>query len=220
MPAGFRIAHQPPSVSDALLDRFAAIPVACISDSMARMTAGGSKMRPIGASQIIGRAVTVKTRPGDNLMVHKALTMAKAGDVLVVDAGGELSNAIIGERMLAVAESIPLAGIIINGAIRDVAALRDSKLAVFAAGVTHRGPYKTGPGEINHPIAIDGMVIASGDIIVADEDGFLCIAQVDAEIVCEKAEAKHRSEQETSPLNDNREWIDATLRALGCEYPE
>src|SRR3546814_3234911 len=125
---------------------------------MARMTAGGARLRPMHAGGVMaGPALTVKTRPGDNLMVHRALDIADPGDVIVVDAGGDLTNAIIGELMLAFAEHKRLGGIVINGAIRDYAALRAGRFPVFAAGVTHRGPYKDGPGELNVPVAIDGM---------------------------------------------------------------
>ena len=220
MSVGLRIGASRPEVSAELVERFAAIPVACISDSMRRMAAGGARLRPIGTARMVGPAIVVKTAPGDNLMVHKAIAMAKPGSVLVVDAGGDLTNAIIGERMVAVAADRGLAGIIINGAIRDADALRQHALPVFAAGITHRGPYKNGPGEINFPIAIDGMVIESGDLIAADDDGFVCVALRDAAEVCIAAEKKHLSETSNSPVGEARAWIDETLTRLGCEYPE
>jgi RraA family protein len=219
MPVGLRIGTDRPEVSADLVARFAAIPVACISDSMRRMVAGGAKLRPIGKAKFVGPALVVKTAPGDNLMVHKAITMAKPGWVLVVDAGGDLTNAIIGERMVEVAANRGLAGIIINGAIRDADSLRHHALPVFAAGITHRGPYKNGPGEINYPIAIDGMVIESGDLIAADDDGFVCVSIRDAAEVCTAAEKKHLSETSNSPVDEARAWIDETLNRLGCEYP-
>src|SRR3546814_1721646 len=87
---------------------------------MARMTAGGARLRPMHAGGVMaGPALTVKTRPGDNLMVHRALDIADPGDVIVVDAGGDLTNAIIGELMLAFAEHKRLGGIVITGAHRD-----------------------------------------------------------------------------------------------------
>lgn len=218
MPVGFRVASRGPTIECALLERFKRVPVACISDSMFRMAAGGARLRPMGVAAMVGQAVTVKTAPGDNLMVHKALSIAREGDVVVVDAGGDLTNAIIGERMIAVAEDRKLAGIIINGAVRDAEALKDCRVPVFAAGVTHRGPYKNGPGEVNYPIAIDGMVICAGDIIVGDEDGFVVIPRADAAEICGKSEAKHQSEVETSPLKDGSEWIDSRLLALGCDF--
>src|SRR4051812_49684010 len=106
---------------------------------MYRMDAGGARLRPMHkGGRMAGPALTVKTRPGDNLMVHKALDLAEPGDVLVVDAGGDLTNAIIGELMLRQAELRGVAGIVINGAVRDAAEIRAGKLPVFAAGVTHR----------------------------------------------------------------------------------
>ncbi len=98
---------------------------------------------------LAGPAVTVKTRPGDNLMIHKALDLAEPGDVVVVDGGGDLTNALIGELMIAHAIQRQLAGIVIYGAIRDAAAIRAGSFPVFATGIHHRGPYKDGPGEVN-----------------------------------------------------------------------
>ena len=142
---------------------------------MSRMTAGGARLRPMHAGgALAGPALTVKTRPGDNLMIHKALDIAEAGDVIVVDGGGDLTNALIGEMMVAHAQKRGIAGMVLNGSIRDYDAIHAGTFPVFAAGVTHRGPYKDGPGEINVAIAIDGMVIEPGDLIVGDGDGLLC----------------------------------------------
>ncbi len=202
------------------MKRLAALPTAILSDSMARLCAGGARLRPVGRAAICGPALTVKTAPGDNLFPHKALDLAAPGEVIVIDAGGELTNAIVGERMIRIAEKKGLSGIVVNGAIRDVAELRLSTVPVFAAGVTHRGPYKNGPGEINYPVAIDGMVICSGDIVVGDDDGLLCIPQQDALAVCVEAEQRARDEQRIDPCEEPRDWIDAKLKALGCEFPE
>ncbi|MBU6497905.1 MAG: RraA family protein [Rhodospirillales bacterium] len=221
MSVGFRILPRGACVDAALVARFAAIPVANVSDCMARMTAGGARLRPMhGGGVMAGPALTVKTRPGDNLMVHKALGLAAPGDVVVVDAGGDLSNAIIGELMVAFAVQRRVGGIVINGAIRDAAALRAGSLPVYAAGVTHRGPYKDGPGEINVPVAIDGMVIAPGDLMLGDEDGLLCVPRGEAAAVYAAAAAKHAAEEVQMAAiqagTSDRDWIDAALRRLGC----
>ena len=177
MAVGLRILRRGRKVSTDVVERFRSLPVANISDSMSRMGAGGARLRPMhGGGVLAGPAVTVKARPGDNLMFHKALDLAEAGDVVVVDAGGDLTNALMGELMLAYAEKKGVAGIVIHGAIRDLAYMRASNFPVFAAGVTHRGPYKDGPGEINVPIAIEGMVIHPGDLVVGDDDGVVCVA--------------------------------------------
>jgi RraA family protein len=189
---------------------------------MSRMTAAGPRLRPLHAGgALAGPALTVKTRPGDNLMVHKALQIAEPGDVIVVDAGGDLTNAIVGELMLAHAEKIGLAGIVINGAVRDYGSIRASRFPVFAAGVTHRGPYKDGPGEINVPVAIDGMVVEPGDLVLGDDDGLLCVPFADAPQVYIDAKAKQEAEVKimaaTQEGRVSKPWVDETLRRLGCE---
>jgi len=131
--------------------------------------------------RMAGPALTIKARPGDNLMIHKAHQLAKPGDVVVVDAGGDLTNALIGEIMVGDAVNQKLGGFVMNGAIRDAGAIREGSFPVFAAGVTHRGPYADGPGEINVPISIDGMVIEPGDLVIGDEDGLLCVPFDDAD---------------------------------------
>lgn len=170
-----------------------------------------------------GPALTVKSRPGDNLILHKAIDMAEAGDVIVVDAGGDLTNSLMGELMLKHAIRRRLAGFVVNGAIRDVDAFLDANLPVWAAGVTHRGPYKDGPGEINVPIAFDGMVIEPGDLMLGDSDGVLAIPYHAAAEVVELAEARHAAElhllQQISEGTNDRSWVDAALKRQGCAFP-
>jgi regulator of RNase E activity RraA len=218
---GLRILRRSRKVSDEVIERFSSLPVANVSDSMARMSAGGANLRPMHAGGgLAGPALTVKTRPGDNLMLHKALDLAEAGDVIVVDGGGDLTNSLMGELMLAHAETKRLAGIVIHGAVRDVAYMRSRSFPVFAAGVTHRGPYKDGPGEINVPIAIEGMVIHPGDLVLGD-DGVLCVPFDYCEQVYAAAKAKYDAEQRSMQAilagTDDRTWVDATLRKLNCE---
>jgi RraA family protein len=221
--SGFRILRHARQAESALVQRFRSLPVANVSDVMSRMTAGGPRLRPMHApgAVLAGPALTVKTRPGDNLMVHKAIALAEAGDVIVVDAGGDLTNAIIGELMLAQMVKRGLGGIVINGAIRDSAAIRARDFPVFAAGVTHRGPYKDGPGEINVPVALDGMVITPGDLILGDDDGLLCVPLDEAEAIHAAAAAKQAAEEKQMANIEARthdaSWVDATLRRLGCE---
>src|SRR3954471_2782599 len=168
---GFQILQRRRQVDARHVQAFAEIPVANVSDCMTRMTAGGPRLRPMHkGGRMGGPALTVKCRPGDNLMVHKAIDMALPGDVIVVDAGGDLTNALIGELMTTYASSRGLGGFVINGSIRDLDVIAAGTLPVYAAGVTHRGPYKDGPGEINVPIAIDGMVIQPGDLVIGDGD--------------------------------------------------
>ncbi|MFL6691343.1 MAG: RraA family protein [Ramlibacter sp.] len=219
---GLQILARKQKISDRFVQAFASIPVANVSDCMWRMTAGGSRLRPMhDGSRMGGAAITVKSRPGDNLMIHKALDMAEPGDVLVVDAGGDLSNALFGELMLTYAARRKLGGIVLNGAVRDVDVLRGQSLPVYAAGVTHRGPYKDGPGEINVPIAIDGMVIRPGDLILGDADGFLCVPFADAEEVLAASQKKVVLEQQTmknlAAGTHDTSWVDQRLKQIGCD---
>ncbi|MDA7416035.1 RraA family protein [Xenophilus arseniciresistens] len=205
-----------------VVERFRGLPVANISDCMARIVAAGPRLRPMHAGgALCGPAFTVKTRPGDNLLVHKALDLAEPGDVLVVDAGGDLTNAIMGELMTGYAASRGIAGVVINGAIRDADTLRASPFPVYAAGITHRGPYKDGPGQINVAVAIDGMVIEAGDLIVGDADGVLCVPFDDAPALCEAAREKHAQEIVTlAEIEAGRldtGWVDALLQRLGAQ---
>jgi len=203
--------------------RFLQLPVAVVSDAMSRMNAAGSSLRPLHAGgQLCGPAVTVKTRPGDNLMVHKALQMLEPGDVLVVDAGGDLTNALVGELMLSHARAVGAAGVVINGAVRDLSWIKSNDFPVFAAGVTHRGPYKDGPGEINVPVSLGGMVIEAGDLVIGDDDGLLCIPYGQTDALYAVAEAKHAAESKTAANTlagqlDPKLWVDEALRKLGCE---
>jgi RraA family protein len=218
---GFRILERRRAVDAVLVARFLGLPVANISDNMSRMFAGGARLRPMhDGTPMSGPAFTVRTRPGDNLMIHKALHMAAPGDVIVVDAGGDLTNALIGEIMVGNAAHRRLGGIVVDGAVRDARALRAGAFPVFAAGVTHRGPYKDGPGEINVPIAIDGMTIEPGDLIVGDDDGVLCVPFDDAEALL--AATIERTKMEAGLIASIHDgsydigWIDARLKQLGC----
>ncbi len=218
---GFRIAKRRRAVGPDLVRAFLDLPVANVGDCMARMTAAGPRLRPMHAGgRMAGPALTVKSRPGDNLMVHKAIGLAVPGDVLVVDAGGDLTNAIIGEIMLLMAAKAGVAGFVINGAIRDADAIRAGSLPVFAAGVTHRGPYKDGPGEINVPVAIDGMVIAPGDLMIGDGDGVLCIPYEKAAAVLEAGKAKAAAEAVMIAQIEagiySADWVAAALQRGGC----
>lgn len=222
MTIGFRIFRRARKVDAATVAKFAALPLANISDCMSRMTAGGPLLRPMhGGGVMAGPALTVRTRPGDNLMVHKAIDIAEPGDVIVVDAGGDLTTAIIGELMATQAQRRGVAGMVINGSIRDSGALRTGRFPVYAAGVTHRGPYKDGPGEINVPIALGGMMIEPGDLMLGDEDGLLAVPFAALETAYAATVAKHQAEERQMAAiragTLDRAWVDDSLKRLGCE---
>jgi RraA family protein len=220
MSASMRILDIPKRPDPRLIAEFRKMVTPHLSDSLERLYAGGPGLRPMHkGGTLAGPAFTVKTAIGDNLLVHKALDIARPGDVVVVDAGGVCDNAIIGELMSARAKQRGIAGLVIWGAIRDSAELAQSDYPVFAAGVTHRGPYKNGPGEINVPITMGGMPVNPGDIIVGDADGLVAVPQEIAERVL--ASAKSILEKETRSMKEivagtvDRGWVDKALREKG-----
>ncbi|MGH8669908.1 MAG: RraA family protein [Burkholderiales bacterium] len=220
MSAAMRILEIPRRPDPRLVAEFAKMVTPHLSDSMERLYAGGPQLRPMyKGGTLAGPAFTVKTAPGDNLLVHKALDTARPGDVIVVDAGGFADHAIIGELMAARAMQRGIAGLVIWGAIRDSAELGAGSYPVFACAVTHRGPYKNGPGEINVPIAMGGMPVNPGDIIVGDADGLVAIPQDQAERIL--ASAKSILEKETASMQQiqagtvERGWVDKTLKEKG-----
>jgi regulator of RNase E activity RraA len=219
---GFQILQRRRQVDARYVQAFADIPVANVSDCMTRLTAGGPRLRPMHkGGRLGGPALTVKCRPGDNLMIHKALDLAQPGDIVVVDAGGDLTNSLFGELMLSYAVTRKIGGLVLNGAVRDIDVIAAGSFPVYAAGVTHRGPYKDGPGEINVPIALDGMVIQPGDLMLGDADGLLCVPFDDVEQVLAASRDKVVLEKTTMANiragKHDTAWVDARLKALGCD---
>jgi RraA family protein len=219
---GFRILPLPPHPPAKILRALSGVAAAHLSDSMNRIFSA-TGLRPWHrGGHMVGVALTVRVPPGDNLMVHKALDIARPGDVIVVDAGGEISHAIIGEIMSSQAAKRGAAGMVIDGAIRDVGPLARSRFPVYALGATHRGPYKHGPGEINVPVSIGGMVVNPGDIVVGDEDGIVAFAPADAEQLTAAARAKAKAEaaqlKAIAKGTLDRSWVDKALRAGGCDF--
>lgn len=218
---GLQVRQRKQAVSPARAQNFLTVPLANVSDCMSRIFAGGANLNPMHRGDpMAGPALTVKVRPGDNLMIHKALEIAVPGDVIVVDGGGDLSNALIGEIMTGIAQKRGVAGFVIYGAIRDSRALKESAFPVFASGVTHRGPYRDGPGEVNTTIAINGMVIEPGDLMLGDSDGVLCVPydQVDAlhMAAMAKGAAEAKMIEDIQSGKYAASWVDEVLRRLGC----
>ncbi|MGL9623244.1 RraA family protein [Bradyrhizobium sp. U531] len=166
-----------PSADPALIEAFKTVATSIISDNLGRLP-GATGLTPFHrGGPMAGTAVTVRTAAGDNLSIHKALDLIRPGDVLVVDGGGDVSRALIGEIMLLIATSRNAAGLVIDGAIRDTGAIAKSDLPVFARAANHRGPYKNGPGHINVPVCVGGLAVAPGDVVIGDEDGVVSFPQ-------------------------------------------
>ncbi len=224
MTAGFRILPMPARPARELVAALAGMVTPHLSDNMSRLQGAAAAIRPMhgGGAKLAGPAFTVRVPAGDNLMVHKAIDLAAPGDVIVVDAAGVLEQAIIGDIMTSHAARRGVAGFVIDGAIRDAAEIAARPFPVYARGATHRGPYKNGPGEINVPVSIGGMVVRPGDIVVGDADGVVAVPQADAEAVL--AAAREQKKKEDASLaaiaagTFDRKWVDETLRAKGCAF--
>ena len=139
--------------------------------------------------RLAGPAFTVWTRPGDNQGIHRALQLARAGDVIVVAGGGDESRALLGELIGERAINLGLAGFALDGAARDAEALREIGMPVFARAITPAGPYKNGPSRLGTPISFGGIPVLPGDIIIGDSDGVVVIPRGQAIAVAEAAEA-------------------------------
>ena len=214
---GFRILERTRTHNE-LVSLFQDLPSSIISDNLFRLN-GTWGLHPYHrpGSRLLGQALTVRVRSGDNLMIHKALQMGGAGDVLVIDGDGCMDRALMGEIMKRVAQARKFSGLVIDGAIRDVASYRDDTFPCYARGVCHRGPYKEGPGEINIPVSVSGVVVHPGDIVVGDDDGVVFISPSDAKAVAaasrQKAEAEAAVFKSIEAGHYDDAWIDATLRA-------
>lgn len=217
---GFRILPMPAPIPKDILQQFETIVTPHISDNMHRLCGVVGLHRYHRQKKLVGRALTVKVRPGDNLMIHKAIDIAEPGDVIVVDGGAELTQALVGELMQMHAQTRGVAGFVIDGAVRDVTAFYEADFPCFARGNTHRGPFKEGPGEINVPVAIGGLVVAPGDLIVGDEDGLVAVPpeQLSTVLTAAKAQAKREQQRKEAILarEDNRAWIDGILKQKGA----
>ncbi|MGJ7558624.1 RraA family protein [Variovorax sp. RB3P1] len=205
-----------PQVAPAIIAALQDIPVAALSDNLHR-NIGSVGLQPYhrpGHKTMAGTAVTVKTRGGDNLTPMRAFEFCRPGDVLVIDAGGDITNAVIGGILSFYTATIGTAGLVLDGAIRDVAEIRERDYPVYARGVNHRGPYKDGPGEINVPVSVGGMIVNPGDIVVGDQDGLLAFSPDEAEWLIEKARAHLETEARTIQAMKEGRWDRSFLDAL------
>lgn len=205
-----------------IVQLFKDVPVANIDDCMSRSAAVSSDIKPLNKSRLLGTAFTVKVPQGDNLMFHKAMDLAKPGDVIVIDAGGNIDRAIFGELMISYCKKRGLAGVIIDGAIRDQNELSDMDFPIYAKGFVPNGPYKNGPGEINTTISFGGKIVHPGDIIVGDADGIVIIKPEDAEYIASEVQNVMEKEMKIKEniINNcmyDRPWVDEKLKEIGCE---
>ncbi len=151
-------------------------PAAHVGDALQRMTVMDGGIRLFTARAVlVGTALTVDVRSGDNLAVHRALDEARPGDVLVVNGHGDTTRALIGDLIGEIMVNAQVTGAVVDGAVRDVRAMSEMGLTVYARAVTPAGPFKDGPGAVGVPVAAGGVVVAAGDVIVGDADGVVVV---------------------------------------------
>lgn len=218
---GFRIYAKIRRAAPELVKLFAGLPVSNIADNMNRIACPEHGLIPLNSSPLLGTAFTVRCPGGDNLMLHKALDIAEPGDVIVMSPEGESNRALCGEIMLTYALKRGLAGVVVDGAVRDIEAIRQMQFPVYARSVQANGPYKNGPGEINGPVSIGGAIVYPGDIIVGDGDGLVAVRPAEAVDLAEKVVKTMKIENESLTAIEtgtwDRGWIDSMLSDLGCQ---
>lgn len=193
---------------------------AILADVAGRRGTMHSRVAPVHQDmKVAGAAFTVEVRPGDNLMIHAAIALAKPGDVLVIDGKGDQTAALMGTLMLSACKKVGLAGVIVDGAIRDKLEILDLGFPVFSAGFNPAGPTKYVPGRINHPISAGGVTVSPGDLVVGDADGVVVIEREKASAVMTLADKKVADEaariEAISRGDTASKWLPAALRAAG-----
>jgi RraA family protein len=221
---GFRVKEVVERTGPDVIDGFRAFENAMVSDLMNRLYTMQRQIRPQVPfdGPVVGSACTVRVFPGDNLMVHMALDLAKPGDIIVIDASGSDMNAAIGDMIATKAQHRGIAGFVLDGLVRDVAGIEATGMPVFARGVTPIGPLHRGPGEVNFPIQCGGVVVSPGDVIVADRDGVVVIPREYAPELLERCRAKHRAEADYVAAvrrgQFDNSWAQEEARAGGCLF--
>ena len=221
---GFRIEKDIKRPAPEIIEQYRQFLTPHISDVLNKLCAMTSEIKNlVNDTAIAGPACTVRVLPGDNLMVHKSLDIAKPGDVVVVDAGGSTLNAVLGDLVCSKAKSRGIQAFVIDGLVRDLPAMQEVGLPVFARGVTPIGPLHHGPGEINFPICCGGMVVNPGDLIVGDPNGVAVIRENFAEEVLQRlytytATMKKYVENVKRGEFSNA-WVDKILEDAGLKIP-
>jgi regulator of RNase E activity RraA len=212
--------HAAPAVAERhLIDAFRGIVTPHISDNLQRLSGITGLRRFHRSRKLVGTAYTVKARPGDNLLIYKALMEMQPGHVLVVDGAGDPTNALVGELIMLYAIQRGCAGFVLDGAIRDTAAFFEADFPCYARSVSHRGPYKLGPGAINCPVTVGGQVIQPGDLVVGDEDGVVSFPLADAERLLSAVRTTVANEEaikaEIATGRVEQAWLHKVLSAHG-----
>jgi regulator of RNase E activity RraA len=218
---GFRVRGDFPRISPNIVQELGSFTTPEISDLLNRVYALDPEIHCLsgGEGTLFGLACTVRVFPGDNLMVHKSLDIAKPGDVVVVAAGAIRSNAVLGDIISTKAQHRGIAGFVVDGVIRDLPDI-DPHFPIYARGTTPIGPLHRGPGEINYPVACGGVVVNPGDIVVADTAGAVIVPRPVAYDLLQRLRANAQSSagylQAVRRGEFSNVWVDALLEQHGC----
>jgi RraA family protein len=204
-----------------LVAQAAQYPSSILADVAGRRGALSSRIAPLAPTmRLAGNALTIDVRPGDNLMIHAAMAMAKPGDVLVIDGKGDESCALMGEIMVSQCMALGIAGVVVYGAVRDTEAIRELGFPMYAIGANPNGPSKLVPGRINWPVSVGGVTVHPGDLVVADADGVVVVEP--AKVPAVLALAKKKLADETLRIEGIRSgaqlrpsWLEGALRKAG-----
>ena len=218
---GFRIVVNTPRPPEELVAPFRDAPAGNVCDAMDRLGAMDYRIKPLDpASRLCGPALTVRARPGDNLMVWKAVDVAQPGDVLVVATYGFTTTSTFGENLVKAARNKGLAGIVCDGTCRDVTGIRETGVPSFVLGAVASSPGKDGPGEIGGPVSCGGVAVQPGDLVVGDEDGVVVVPMADLAAVGEHLAAiaakEAKSAADLAAGMTLPGWVDAILAEKGC----
>jgi regulator of RNase E activity RraA len=216
-----------PRLDAALMNRFQGYEVPEISDALNRLYAldAAIECQSNRRHRLCGSVCTVHVFPGDNLMIHKALDVAKPDDIVVVDAHGvRCMNAVIGDIICTKAKHRGIAGFVVDGLVRDMPGIEHLDFPVFARGTTPVGPLHRGPGEINYAISCGGIVVNPGDVIVADLSGIVLIPQECAEDILRRLDAQKAHQEKYLAAVRRGEfsnaWVDELLKQQECPVYE
>lgn len=169
--------------------------------------------------KLAGTAFTVEVRPGDNLMIHAAMSLAKPGDVLVIDGKGDPTSALMGTIMMTACRKLGIAGVVVDGAVRDSLEIEEMDFPVFSVGTNPNGPTKSVPGRIGHPVSVGGVTVHPGDFVLGDADGVVVVERARIESLLPLAARKVKDEAARIAAIEQGDtaakWLDAALRAAG-----
>ena len=194
---------------------------AILADVAGRRGTMHGRIAPVSPEmKCAGPAFTVEVRPGDNLMIHTAMTMAKPGDILVIDGKGDRTCALMGAIMINACKALKIGGVVIDAAIRDSLELRELGFPVFAVGANPNGPTKFVPGRINWPVSCGNIAVYPGDLIVGDADGVVVIERQKAASLLDPAGKKVADETaRIAGIKQGKDlrpkWLEGSLRAAG-----